>query len=88
MFVLWLAPFFEAELPLSSRAQEEKSSAELSLFIYELLLSTLQSHKVLKLMQSLSEATRTVHTPEMQSFAGSGWQLTSPQYFRARRHTG
>lgn len=77
---------FEAELPLSSRAQEEKSGSELSLFFfftYELLLTRLQSHKVFKLMQSLSEANRTVHTPEVQSFAGSGWQLTPCQSFRA-----
>lgn len=81
MFIPWLAPRFEAELPLSSKAQEEKYSAELSLFIYEVLLSRLQSHKVLKLMQSLSEANGTVHTPEVQSCAGSGWQLTSRQSF-------
>lgn len=81
----WLPPIFEAELPLSSRAPKEKSCADLSLFTYELLLSRLQSHKVLQLMQSLSEANGSVHTPEVQSLAGAGWQLPSHQ---ALRHTG
>lgn len=81
----WLPPIFEAELPLSSRAPKEKSWADISLFTYELLLSRLQSHKVLRLMQSLSEAKGSVHTPEVQSLAGAGWQLPSHQ---ALRHTG
>lgn len=36
-------------------------------------------------MQSLSEAKGSTHTPEVQSLAGSGWQLPSHQ---ALRHTG
>lgn len=62
LFTPWLPPFFEAELPWSSRAPKEKSCADLSLSTYELLLSRLQSHKMLQLMQSLSEANGSVHT--------------------------